>query len=317
MSAVAKSTAKKPVARRPEPPAPSAAWRAEDVVVGRVAPAARAAGVLSILAAAALAVRPFLALATAHGHAVGDRPGVLGLLGWLPAIVLLGCAGTFVLLGRLPRPCLSVIGAAGAVSIGPLLRTIWLVEGQSPLDLPVGGQAVRDRSYDIGSGLIVELIGFGLLAAALVLVLAGWTATVTDDDGGFDRRRPAFGVVGLFVGALAAGAVSMAPSTSPIAIAPPAVTAQVGLQRIGGLVLAVIVVCCCVVAASLRPWLAAVGAWLAVGVMLVGLAIENALVVGRSADLGFDVGTVAQLVLPVVVLALACWAALVRRSPRT
>ena len=47
----------------------------------------------------------------------------------------------------------------------------------------LGGQAVRVRSYDIGSGLIFELVGFALLVAALLLVLAGWTATVTDDDG--------------------------------------------------------------------------------------------------------------------------------------
>jgi hypothetical protein len=312
---MSKTAAKKPVARRPEPPARSAAWRAEDVVVGRVAIAARLAGALAVLAAIVLAVRPFLPLATAKGHSAGVRAGALGFLGWLPAVVVIGAAGVFVLLGRLPRPYLGVIGAAGALSIGPLLHTIWLINGQSPLDLPVGGQALRVASYRVGSGLIFELIGFALLVAALLLVLAGWTATVTDDDGGFDRRRPAFGVIGLFVGALAAGSVSMAPSSSPIAISPPAVTAQVGLERVGGLVLAVIVVCCCVVAASLRPWLAAAGAWLAVAVMLLGQAVENALVVGRSADLRFDVGTVALLVMPVVVLGLAAAAALVRRRP--
>jgi hypothetical protein len=312
---MSKTAAKKPTARRPEPSAPSAAWRAEDVVVGRVAIAARAAGALAVLAAVVLAVRPFLPLATAKGHAAGVRAGALGFLGWLPAVVVIGAAGVFVLLGRLPRPCLGVIGAAGALSIGPLLRTIWLINGQSPLDLPVGGQALRVPSYKTGSGLVFELIGFALLILALLLVLAGWTATVTDDDGGFDRRRPPFGVIGLFVGALAAGAVSMSPSTSPIAISPPAVTAQIGLERIGGLVLAVIIVCCCVLAASLRPWLAAAGAWLAVAVMLLGAAVENALVVHRSADLGFDVGTVAQLVMPIVVLMLAAAAALLRRRP--
>lgn len=312
---MSKTAAKKPVARRPEPPVPSAAWRAEDVVVGRVAAPARIAGGLAVLAAVLLAVRPFLPLATAKGHAVGERAGALGFLGWLPAVLVVGGAGVFVLLGRLPRPCMGVIGAAGALSIGPLLHAIWLLDGQSPLDLPVGGQALRATSYHAGSGLLVELIGFALLIAALLLVLAGWTTTVTDDDGGFDQRRPPFGVIGLFIGALAAGAVSMAPSSSPIAISPPAVTAQVGLERVGGLVLAVIVVCCCVLAASLRPWLAAAGAWSAVAVMLLGPAIENALVVDRSADLRFDVGTVAQLVMPVVILGLAAAAALVRRRP--
>ena len=309
----------KPAARRSPrttPIVPTPAWRAADVVVGRVAPAARMAGALAVAAAVGLAVRPFLALATVDGHVVGVRAGFLGFLGWLPAVLVVGGAGGLVLLGRLSRLGLAVIGAAGAVSIGSVLHTVWLLQGgRTALDLPVGGQALPGSGYSAGAGLILLLVTGGLLVLALVFVLLGWTGTVMDDGAGFDRRRPAFGTVGLFIGVLASGAVSVSASSSSIAIAPPAVTSQAGLQRVGGLTLAAVVVVCCVLVASLRPWIAAAGGWLGVAVMLAGPAVENALSVHRSPDLHADLGTYSQPILAVLVLGLAVTALLVR-APR-
>ncbi len=268
---------------------------------------------MAVVAALGLAVRPFLPLGTVDGHGVGTSAGVFGLLGWLPAVVVVGGAGVLVLTGRLPRFGLAVIGAAGAISVATLLHGIWLAEsGRTALDLPVGGQALRGSAYSVGTGLVLELVAAGLLVAALLVVLAGWTATVMDDGGGFDRRRPGFGALGLFVGVITAAAFSMAASSSPIGIAPTAVTAQVGLQRVAGLLLAAIIVGCCVLAPSLRPWLGAAGGWLGVAVMLGGQAVENVISVARSADLHVDLGTVAQLVTPLLVLALAVAAATVR-----
>lgn len=277
--------------------------------------ASRVAGTLGVVAALGLVIRPFLPLGTANGHGVGTSAGVFGLLGWLPAVVVVGGAGVLVLTGRLPRFGLAVIGAAGAISVPTLLHSIWLAEsGRTALDLPVGGQALRGSAYSVGTGLVLELVTAGLLVAALLVVLAGWTGTVMDDGGGFDRRRPAFGVLGLFIGVIAAAAFSMAASSSPIGIAPAAVTGQVGLQRVAGLILAAVIVGCCVLAPSLRPWLGAAGGLLGVAVMLGGQAIENLISVARSADLHVDLGTVAQLVTPLFVLALAVAAAAVRRS---
>jgi hypothetical protein len=309
-----KPKAKPAAPRRTEPsPLQRAAWHAEDIVLGRVAVGARIAGALAVLGALGLAVRPFLPLGTVHGQGAGQNAGLLGLLGWLPAVVILGGAGLLVLTSRLTRVGLAVIGAAGAISIGTVVRSIWLLgSGRSTLDLPVGGQALRGDEYAAGSGLVLQLVVACMLVLALVAVLLGWTSTVMDDDGGLDRRRPAFTALGFFGGVIAAGAFSMSTSSSSIGIAPPPVTAQVGLERVAGLLLAAIIVVCCVLAPTLRPWLSAAGGWLGVAVMLGGQSIENIIAVHRSADLHANLGSYGQLVVPVLVLALAVAALLVR-----
>jgi hypothetical protein len=293
------------------------AWRAGDVVLGRVATGARVAGALAVLAALGLAVRPFLPLGTVKGVGVGQTAGGLGLLGWLPAIAVLGGAGALTLSGRLTRFGMAAIGAAGAVSIGTLLRTLWLFgSDRTTVDLPVGGQALHSDEYAAGGGLILQLVIGCLLVLALLAVLFGWTSTVMDDGGGLDRRRPAFAALGLFGGVITAGAFSMSASSSSIGIAQQAVTAQVGLQRVAGLILVGVIVCCCVLAPTLRPWLAAAGGWLGVAVMLVGQAIENLIAVHRSPDMHPNLGTVGQVFVPVLVLALAAAALLVRTPAR-
>lgn len=285
------------------------------IVVGRISPAARAAGGLAVPAAAGIAVRPFLPLArTTDGGSLGRTAGALGLLGWLPAILLLAAAGYCCLRGVLPRLGLAVIGSAGALGIGVGLRSLWLLDTgrRSVLDLPVGGQALRGQGYQVGSGLILQLAVAAALVAALLCVLAGWTGTVMEDGGPFDRYRPGFGVAGLFLGAFAAVSFCVQSSDSPVGIAPATVTNETGLDRVGGLVLAVAVVVCCIVAATVRPWPASIGVYLGVFGILTGLAIENAIVVGRSPDLTVSLGTDARVVAAAVVLAVAVLAAFVR-----
>lgn len=295
---------------------PARAFRTEHVI-GRVALATRVAGGLALAAAICLAVRPFLPVGTAHGHAVGRSAGVLGLVGWLPAVALLAGAGVACATGRMPRLWLAVVASAGALSVGFGLRWIWLLDtGQrTVLDLPVGGQVLRGNTYSVGSGLVLGLAAAGLLVLALLAALSGWTGTVMEDGGEFDRWRPRFGAIGFFLGVAVAGSFSIAGAGSALGVGPPTVTQQSGLDRIGGLLLAAAVVVCCVAAAGLRPWLAMLGAWAGVAVLLFGAGVENALVVRRSPDLTASLGTTAQIVAPVVLLLLAAGGALLS-APR-
>ncbi len=312
------SAARGPVTGSTGAPAIRAAgWRGQGLVVGAISGWSRVAGAAAGAAALCLLVRPFLPLATAGGDPVGATPGIASLAGWLPAIVLLAAAGAAALTGRVPRVGLAVIGAAGALAVGVGLRWVWLFgTGQrTVLDLPVGGQAVAGNRYAVGGGLWLAVVAAGLLVLGLIAAVAGWARTVTEDDGALDGWRPTFGALGLFVGAIAAIAVSMAPSDSALNVAPPSVIQQNGLDRIGGLILAVVVVVCCVLAATFRPWLATVGVLLSVGVVLLALSLDNLVVVARSRDLTTSVGTVAEAVSAVLVLLLAVAAALVPAGP--
>lgn len=291
----------------------SAGWRGQGLVVGAISGWTRVAGVAGVAAALCLLIRPFLPLATAAGRQVGVTPGVASLAAWLPAIVVLAAAAASAVTGRLPRLGLAVIGAAGALAVGVGLRWVWLLDTghRTVLDLPVGGQALAGNRYAVGPGLWLGIVAAGLLVVGLVAAVAGWARTVTEDDGSLDGWRPTFSALGLFVGAIAAIAFSMAPSDSALSVAPPSVIQQTGVGRIGGLVLVIVVVGCCVLAATFRPWLATVGVLASVGVVLLALSIDNLVIVARSHDLTTSVGTVAEVVSAVLVLLLAAGAALV------
>jgi hypothetical protein len=291
----------------------SAGWRGQGLVVGAISGWSRVAGVAAAAAALCLLIRPFVPAASAGGRQIGATPGVASLAAWLPAIVLLAAAGVSAATGRLPRLGLAVIGAAGALAVGIGLRWVWLLDTghRTVLDLPVGGQALAGNRYAVGPGLWLGIAAAGLLVLGLVAAVAGWARTVTEDDGSLDGWRPTFSALGLFVGAIAAIAFSMAPSDSALSVAPPSVIQQTGIGRIGGLILVIVVVACCVLAATFRPWLATVGILASVGVVLLALSIDNLVVITRSRDLATSVGTVAEVVSAVLVLLLAAGAALV------
>lgn len=292
-------------------PPPGNGLRSDSLVVGRTPPLARAAGALGAVAGIAMIVRPLLPLGTAGAKRIGGGLGAIGVIGWLPAALVIVTAGTACAMGRLPRLGLAVVGAAGGLGVGAAVHWLWLTDtgARTSIDLPVPGQAVAVGAYSVGSGLVVALAGAIASVLALVAAYVSWGATVMDDDGRFDARRPAFGSAGLVVGALSGIAFGTAPSGSSVGAAPGGVLQQTGGLRVAELVFVVAVVIACVGAPTLRPRMAVVGAWLAVGVVLLGAGLENVVVVDRSADLRATLGTVAQPVAAVLVLCLALAAA--------
>lgn len=273
-------------------------------MVGATAGSVRVAGGLGALGGLLLAIRPAFALGVAGGHRVGDAPGVLGFLPWLPAAVVLVAAGLATLLGRVPRVGVAVVAGAGAVSIGPLLRWIRVAENHGALDLPVGGQAVGATRYDAGGGAWLAIACSAVLVIAMLCCAVGWGHTVTEDDGSFDALRPRYGAVGLGLGVVTAVAFALSPASSSFGLEPGVLDA-VGLDRAGILLLAVAAALTCVLAAALRPRMAGVSLLVGVATVLGGIGFDNLLVVVRSPDLRISVGTVAELVLPVVLLGFA------------
>ncbi|MGI8867263.1 MAG: hypothetical protein ACR2F6_00035, partial [Mycobacteriales bacterium] len=272
---------------------------------------ARTAGGLAAIAGLALAIRPLLPLGTTGGHRIGRGLGALGFLGWLPAAIVLVLLGAATMAGRLPRLGLAAVGAAGALGVGQLIHWLWLADtgARSALDLPVPGQAVPATSYSVGPGLVVAIVAaLGAVLGALA-AYASWADTVMEDDGRFDRRRPAFASAGLVVGAGTVIAFGAGPSSSALGIAAAGVTQASGWQLTGELAFVALIVVACAVAPTLRPRLAVVTVWLVLGCVLLGIAVENAVVVGRSPDLGTTFGTVAEPVAAGLVLVLAAAAA--------
>ncbi len=291
--------------------------RHDSVVVGRTPPLARVAGALGVLTGVALLVRPFLPLGTAGGHRIGTGLGALGIIGWIPAALVLIVAGAAAAAGRLPRLGLAAIGAAGGLAIGAGVRWVWLTDtsARTPIDLPLPGQAVSLGGYAVGSGLVVAIVGAAAGVLALICSYLAWGSTVMDDDGRFDGWRPAFGSAGLIVGAFGAIAFGTAPSSSAVGASPGGALQATGWLRASDLILIAALVLTCALAPTLRPRVAVVGAWVAVGVVLLGTAIENIVVVDRSPDLHTTLGTVAQPIAAGLVLVLALAAALVRPAP--
>ena len=291
--------------------------RHDSLVVGRTPPLARVAGALGVLTGVALLVRPFLPLGTAGGHRIGTGLGALGIIGWIPAALVLIVAGAAAAAGRLPRLGLAAIGAAGGLAIGAGVRWVWLTDtsARTPIDLPLPGQAVSLGGYAVGSGLVLAIVGAAAGVLALICSYLAWGSTVMDDDGRFDGWRPAFGSAGLIVGAFGAIAFGTAPSSSAVGASPGGALQATGWLRASDLIFIAALVLTCALAPTLRPRVAVVGAWVAVGVVLLGTAIENIVVVDRSPDLHTTLGTVAQPIAAGLVLVLALAAALVRPRP--
>lgn len=305
---------KRPPTRDSRPAATAEA--VDEIVVGYVPSLARAAGILGVVCAVGLLVRPLLPLATAGGHRLGTGSTLVLALPWLPAALVVGFAGGLAATGRLPRLALGVLGSAGGLSIGLLLRWIWLTDtgARTVLDLPVSGQPLQGDRYGAGAGLWFAVVTAAVLVAALMAVAASWSSTVMDDDGRFDRVRPTLALWSLFVGAVVAVAYGAAPSNSSLGIAR-SVLQSTGLDRIGGLVLVAAIVVCCVVAPTARPRLATTGTLLGAAVMLFGLGFENLVVVAGSPDLHASFGTVAEVVAPLLVLMLVAASVLAAREP--
>ncbi|HEX5496272.1 MAG TPA: hypothetical protein VFX70_17035 [Mycobacteriales bacterium] len=289
------------------------------VVVGAVSPLGRLAGVAAVAAALTGLAAPALPLVVrSGGSGVGAAANAFDFLPPLVVAVVLGAAGVSCVRGTLPRMGLAAIGTAGAASVGLLLQTLFLADAgrRTSRDLPLPEAMVRTFRYHPAGGLHLRLAAEALAVAALVLVLLAWPRTWMEDDGAFDRRRPLFGGLGLFVGFVAAGGVCLALGDSDTpAIGPQSLLGRTGLDIWGTAALALALLLGGVVAASLRPRLAAVGAYAGLAAVTGGYALRAALLVARSTALRTSVGGVVLLVGAVGFAALAAGAW--RTSPET
>lgn len=291
-------------------------------VIGSVSPLGRVAGALAVAAACCHLLAPAFPLVRQHGGPSGPGGSALGgaanAWDFLPPLVLalvLGAAGLACLRGVLPRLGLAVVATVGAASVGLLAQAAFLYGGErTSRDLPLPVAMVRTVRFDPATGLHLTLAADALAVAALVLVVAGWSRTWMDDDGGFDALRPMFGGLGLFTGFVAAAGVCLAIGDSDSeGIGPASLLARSGLDAWGTAALAVALLLGAVVAASLRPRLAAVGAYAGLCAVTAGYALRGGLLVARADLLHAGVGLVALFLAAAgfAALAVAAW----RMSP--
>lgn len=293
----------------PAPPGPG-------LVVGPVPVLARVAGGVALAAALLRLVAPAFPLARSGGRDLGGAGNVLDFVPALPLAGVVAVAGLLCLRGRLPRLGLAVLLSAGALAAGLLLRTLALVDtgASSTVDLPLGiGTSAR---YEVGAGLVLLALGYGLLVAAALLAAAAWPRTLMEDGGDLDPRRPRLAAWGLAVGVLTALVLGMSPYSSGTTLAPPSVPERAGLDLLGGLVLALGAAIWAVLAATLRPWLAVVGAYAGLAAVLLTEALSVLLLVARSPALEASAGGVGTLLSGLAVVALAWTTAPVRGLPR-
>ncbi len=284
-----------------QPPAPA-------VLVLRTSPLARVAGALALAGAVCRVVVPALPLASVHGR---DLPASRNGFDWLVLLPLVGAvavAGLLCLRGKLPRFGLAVLLVAGSAAVGQFLHVLYLfATGRSSLDLPL---ALGSSSpYQAGGGLVALAISAGLLVAAFVLAGLAWSRSEMEDDGALDRARPRLATAGLIAGVFTGIVLGTAPYRSSVFGLGLPLLQRSGLDRVGGIVTALAVVGWAVIAATLRPRLATVGAYLGLAAVLATDSLGNALLIVRTSWLGVSMGEACELVVAGVfaALAVAAW----------
>ncbi len=293
----------------PPPPGPG-------LVVGTVPALARVAGAVALVAAVLLLVAPAFPLARSGGADLGGPGNAFAFLPPLPLAGTVAAAGVLAVRARLPRLGLAVLFPAGTVAAGLLLQTASLLRTGShgTIDLPLGiGTSAR---YEVGPGLVLSAVGYGVLVAAALLAAAGWPRTVMEDTGDLDPRRPRLAAWGLAVGVLTALVLGMAPYSSSIAPGAPTLPERHGLDLLGAAVVTLGAAAWAVLAATLRPRLAVVGAYagLAATLLTIGLAIW--LLVARSPAIGTSAGGVGVLLAALAVAVLGLVTARIGRPAR-
>ena len=285
-------------------------------MIGPVPVLARVAGGVALVAAVLRLVAPAFPLARSGGRDLGGAGTLFDAVPPLPLAAAAAAAGLLCLRGRLPRLGLAVLLSAGTLAAGLLLRTLALLDtgARSTVDLPLGiGTSAR---YEVGTGLVVLALAYGLLVAAAVLAAAAWPRTVMEDSGELDPRRPRLAAWGLAVGVLTALVLGMAPYSSTTVLAPPTVPERAGLDLLAGLVLALGAAAWAVLAATLRPRLAVVGAYAGLAAVLLTEGLGILLLVARSPALDPSAGGVGTLLAGLAFGALAWWAGPIRGLPR-
>jgi len=300
--------------------APAAAT-ARAHIVGPVPAVARAAAVAAILASLLLVAVRFLPYADVGGVQVDPPRGPLDIgaaLLW-PGVV--AAAGGSVVLGKLPRLGPAVLAASGALGIGLAVGELYQLQGAEAhraVEVFFGRRLVTSTVEPL-AGVWGQLLAYVLLAFALVLTLVAWSGTTMDDSGDFDGQRPRVMGLAALVGLVGVLAVAARPQDAPDQIIEDVIgyrtTVQIagsvslldrlGLDLLGGVLLAAAVFTLALLAATLRPRLATVGVLVGLAAYFLSAALRVLLEAGRYADLVIAPGGLLQLLAGLALAALA------------
>jgi hypothetical protein len=292
----------------PPPPGPG-------LVVGTVPALARVAGAVAAAAAVVLLVAPGFPLARSGGADLGGPGNAFAFVPPLPLALAVAAAGVLAAGGWLPRLGLALLFPAGTVAAGLLLQTASLLRtgSHSTIDLPLGiGTSAR---YEVGPGLVLSAVGYGMLVVAALLAAAAWPRTIMEDTGDLDPGRPRLAAWGLAAGVLTALVLGMAPYSSSIAPGAPTLPERHGLDLLGAVVVALGAAAWAVIAATLRPRLAVVGAYAGLAATLLTIGLSIWLLVARSPALGTSAGGVGILLAALAAAILAFVTARLGRRP--
>ncbi|MDP9430036.1 MAG: hypothetical protein M3Q47_14710 [Actinomycetota bacterium] len=253
--------------------------------------AARLAGVLLVLSGVAGAAGVFPTYLVVGGTEVSQSTGAGSALAGLLAPLAAVAVGGGLAVGRVPRFGLAFAAISGALSCGLLLIELYRASTSTvrPGVEVIAGQRVLTSSVDVGPGWVLGVLALGLTVLAGALAAGAWGRTVMEDVGALDPARPALAGVAALLGVGAVLCLVVPAADVPDRIVtdpmtglqvvveqegPQGLLERPGLALLGGLLLAGGVALCSVLAPSLRPRLAAVGALLAVAVVVLtaGLA---------------------------------------------
>ncbi|GAB3311314.1 hypothetical protein GCM10027451_23120 [Geodermatophilus aquaeductus] len=277
--------------RRPGSAATSAAPVPGDgLVVGDLPGAARAVGVLLVLAGLAGAAALFPTYLVVGGRELTLGGGLGGVLVGLVVPLTAVAVGAGLAAGRVPRLGLAYAGVGGALALGSLLIEVY--RGSTSTVRPgievLAGERVLTSSVQTGAGWWLQVAALALTVVAGVLAAATWNRTVMEDRGALDPARPGLAGAAVVLGVLTVLCLALPaadvpdrlvddPSTGLEVVVeqqgPQALLERPGLALLGGLLLAGAVLLGSVLAPSLRPRLAAVGGFLAVAVTVLAAGL--------------------------------------------
>lgn len=264
----------------------------EGLVLGPVPLAARATGVLLVLAGVVGLAGLFPTYLVAGGVDLVQATGVGGALagGVIPLTHV--AVGAVLVRGGVPKLGLAYAGVVGALSLGELFIEIY--RGRSSTARPgvevLAGTRVLTSGIEVGPGWVLGVVALTLTVLAGIVAALAWGRTVMDDRGAFDPARPGVAGGAVLLGVLAVLSLALPPADVPDRIVtdpatglqtvvpqegPQALLERPGLALMGGLLLAGTLVLCSVVAPSLRPRLAAVGGLLGVTVTVLAAGLSG------------------------------------------
>jgi hypothetical protein len=280
--------------------------RSDGLVVGTVPGAARGTGLLLVLASLAGAAAAFPTYLVVGGEQLTTATGISGVLASLIVPVVGAGVGIALLRGAVPKFGLAYAGVAGALALGQAL--IELYRGSSSTARPavevLAGQRVLTSSVEVGPGWVLGLVALALTVLAGIASAVAWGRTVMEDGGALDPARSLLAGAAVLLGVGTVLCLTLPAADVPDRVVtdpatgletvvtqegPQALLERPGLALLGGLLLAGAVVLCSVIAPSLQPRLAAVGALLAITVVVLSAALGGVRDATSSAELDWTV----------------------------